>query len=129
MTQRLFVLKDMVFDDDTGNAEIDGNLHGIVQSVNGQLTTNEAMRPGETQLWRFTNQSANRALHIALTGHRFRIVAEDGEATSMNGLPSAGHSARRPRRRAGRCRRGRPLRPAGQGHHDRHGIRADRRTG
>ena len=81
MTQRLFVLKDMVFDDDTGNAEIDDTMHGIVQSVNGQLTTNEAMRPGETQLWRFTNQSANRALHIALNGHRFRIVAEDGQAT------------------------------------------------
>ena len=81
ITQRLFILKDMVFDDDTGNAEVDDTMHGIVQSVNGQLTTNEAMRPGETQLWRFTNQSANRALHIALNGHRFRIVAEDGEAT------------------------------------------------
>jgi suppressor of ftsI len=81
VTQRLFVLKDMVFDDDIGNAEIDDTMHGIVQSVNGQLTTNEAMRPGETQLWRFTNQSANRALHIALSGHRFRIVAEDGQAT------------------------------------------------
>ncbi len=81
MTQRLFVLKDMVFDDDTGNAEVDDTMHGIVQSVNGQLTTNEAMRPGETQLWRFTNQSADRALHIALNGHRFRVVAEDGQAT------------------------------------------------
>jgi suppressor of ftsI len=81
ITQRLFILKDMVFDDDTGNAEIDNTMQGIVQSVNGQLTTNEAMRPGETQLWRFTNQSANRALHITLNGHRFRIVAEDGEAT------------------------------------------------
>jgi suppressor of ftsI len=81
VTQRLFVLKDMVFDDDIGNAEIDDTMHGIVQSVNGQLTTNEAMRPGETQLWRFTNQSANRALHIALSGHHFRIVAEDGQAT------------------------------------------------
>jgi suppressor of ftsI len=81
VNQRLFVLKDMVFDDDTGNAEVDDTMHGIVQSVNGQLTTNEAMRPGETQLWRFTNQSANRALHITLNGHRFRIVAEDGQAT------------------------------------------------
>ncbi len=81
ITQRLFILKDMVFDDDVGNAEIDDTMHGIVQSVNGQLTTNEAMRPGETQLWRFTNQSANRALHITLNGHRFRIVAEDGQAT------------------------------------------------
>jgi suppressor of ftsI len=77
--ERIFVLKDMVFEDDTGNKEIDDTLHGVVQSVNGHLTTHEAMRPGETQLWRFTNQSANRLLHIALTGHRFRIVGQDGE--------------------------------------------------
>lgn len=81
IAQRLFVLKDMVFDDDTGNSEIDDTLHGIVQSVNGQPTVNTAMRPGETQLWRFSNQSANRALHIALDAHRFRIVAEDGAPT------------------------------------------------
>jgi FtsP/CotA-like multicopper oxidase with cupredoxin domain len=79
VTARLFVLKDMVFEDDTGNAEIDDTLHGIVQSVNGRLMTSEAMRPGETQLWRFSNQSANRFLHIALSGHTFRIVGEDGE--------------------------------------------------
>jgi suppressor of ftsI len=79
--EHLFVLKDMVFLDDTGDATIDDDLHGIVQSINGRLDTTETMRPGETQLWRFTNQSANRAFHIALRGHRFRIVAEDGEAT------------------------------------------------
>ena len=82
MTERLFVLKDMVFDDDTGNAEIDDTLHGIVQSVNGQAMTKEVMRPGETQIWRFSNQSADRALHIALKDHLFRIIAEDGEPTA-----------------------------------------------
>jgi suppressor of ftsI len=81
--ERLFVLKDIVFDDDIGNGEIDDTLHGIVQSVNGHLTANEVMRPGETQFWRFTNQSANRLLHIALTGHRFRIVGQDGEPSAI----------------------------------------------
>jgi FtsP/CotA-like multicopper oxidase with cupredoxin domain len=80
LAERIFVLKDMVFDDDTGNDRIDDELHGIVQSINGALDTTATMRPGETQLWRFSNQSANRAFHIALQGHRFRIVAEDGEA-------------------------------------------------
>jgi FtsP/CotA-like multicopper oxidase with cupredoxin domain len=51
--------------------------------VNGRLTASEAMRPGETQLWRFTNQSANRLLHIALTGHTFRIVGQDGEPSAI----------------------------------------------
>jgi suppressor of ftsI len=81
MTERLFVLKEVMFDDDTENPRIDNDLHGVVQSVNGALDTHEAIQAGETQLWRFTNQSANRAFHIALQGHRFRIVAEDGERT------------------------------------------------
>jgi FtsP/CotA-like multicopper oxidase with cupredoxin domain len=79
VTERLFVLKDMVFDDDTGNTEIDETLHGVVQSVNGRLMTRQVMRPGETQLWRFANQSADRLLHITLGGHRFHVVGQDGE--------------------------------------------------
>jgi FtsP/CotA-like multicopper oxidase with cupredoxin domain len=79
--ERLFVLKDMTFDDDTGNPRIDEELHGVVQSIDGNLDTSETMRAGETQLWRFTNQSANLPFHIALQGHRFRIIAQDGEPT------------------------------------------------
>ncbi len=82
LTERLFVLKDMVFDDDTGNPVIDDAMHSIVQSVNGRLTTAEAMQPGQTQLWRVTNQSANRRLHLALRFHRFRIISRDGEPYS-----------------------------------------------
>ena len=81
VAERLFVLKDMVFDDDTGNPAIDETLHGVVQSINGALDTRKTMRPGETQRWRFTNQSADLPFHIALQGHRFQIVAVDGEAT------------------------------------------------
>ena len=79
--ERLLVLKDMTFDDDTGNAEVDDTLHGLVQSINGDTDTTETIRPGETLMWRFTNQSANRAFHLAVQGHTFRIVAQDGEAT------------------------------------------------
>ena len=81
MPDRLFVLKDMTFVDDTGNATIDDELHGIVQSINGNLDTTETIRPGETQVWRFTNQSADLPFHIAVAGHSFRVIAEDGEAT------------------------------------------------
>jgi FtsP/CotA-like multicopper oxidase with cupredoxin domain len=80
--EHLFVLKDMTFDDDTGDGRIDDELHGLVQSINGALRTDLAMRPGETQLWRFTNQSANLYAHVALAGHRFRVIAEDGEAAT-----------------------------------------------
>jgi len=80
IAERLFVLKEISFDDDTGDDRIDDELHGLVQSVNGALQTAQTLRPGETQLWRFTNQSADRPFHIALQGHRLRIVARDGEA-------------------------------------------------
>jgi FtsP/CotA-like multicopper oxidase with cupredoxin domain len=81
--ERLLVLKDMVFDDDTGDATIDTTLHGIVQSINGRLQTEAAMRPGETQLWRLSNQSADRAFHIVVAGHRLRIIAEDGDPSRV----------------------------------------------
>jgi FtsP/CotA-like multicopper oxidase with cupredoxin domain len=82
MREQLFVLKDMAFDDDTGNETIDDELHGLIQSVNGKLDTAVAMRPGETQFWRFTNQSIDRIFHLALQGHRFHVLAEDGEAVT-----------------------------------------------
>jgi len=77
--ERLFVLKDIVYDDDVGNPTIDDELHGVVQSINGRLDTIETIRPGETRLWRFTNQSADRPFHIAVEGHKLQIVAQDGE--------------------------------------------------
>ena len=86
--QRLFVLKDQVFDDETGNDDIDDRLHGIVQSVNGRLSTRETMQPGETQMWRFTNQSANRVLHVAMKDHQFRVVGADGEPSARENAVS-----------------------------------------
>jgi cytochrome oxidase Cu insertion factor (SCO1/SenC/PrrC family) len=38
------------------------------------------MRPGETQLWHISNQSTDRILHLAIAGHRLRIVGRDGQA-------------------------------------------------
>ena len=72
----------MVFDDDTGNAAIDDDLHGIVQSVNGQARRH-ARRCARAR--RNSGASAIRAPTCIstsrCTGHRFRIVADDGEAT------------------------------------------------
>jgi FtsP/CotA-like multicopper oxidase with cupredoxin domain len=85
--QRIFVLKDMTFDDDTGNPRIDAELHGIVQSINGNLDVSVSLAAGEAQVWSFANESANRAVHLALEAHRFRIVSRDGEA--ITGLEMA----------------------------------------
>jgi len=81
ITQHLLVFKDMVLDDDTGDPIIDRQMHHIVQTINGALDTTIQSRPGETQLWHLINQSADKVVHLALQGHHFRIVGQDGDAT------------------------------------------------
>jgi FtsP/CotA-like multicopper oxidase with cupredoxin domain len=80
ITEQLFVLKDYSFDD--SDDPVIENLHEYVQSINGQAFSMLDLRPGETQLWRFTNQSGNLYFHVALTGHKFRIIADDGAAAT-----------------------------------------------
>ena len=80
--ERLFVLKDYSFDDDDIDDPNVQNLHNIVQSINGRLLSTISLRPGETQLWRFTNQSANRIFHLALADHTFRVIARDGSSVT-----------------------------------------------
>ena len=79
ITERLFVLKEHDFDD-TDDPVIDGQLHERLLTINGQAGVTISMRPHETQLWRLGNVSANYILHLALPGHRFNIIGEDGVA-------------------------------------------------
>ena len=46
--------------------------------VNGQLRPRFSIAPGETQLWRIANVGADLFYDVALEGHRFTVVAEDG---------------------------------------------------
>ncbi|WP_405985594.1 multicopper oxidase family protein [Streptomyces sp. NBC_00872] len=46
--------------------------------VNGQLNPAIHIRPGETQLWRIANIGANIFYKVVLPGHRFRVIARDG---------------------------------------------------
>ena len=83
MPERLFVLKDMTFEDETANETIDDELHGPDPIVStASWTPRWRCGRGESQFWRFTNQSIDKIFHIALQGHRFRVIAEDGEAVT-----------------------------------------------
>lgn len=73
----LFVLKDIEFDDST-DPVIEDELHERLQSINGSTMIEKQLRPGETRLWRFTNQSANLYFHLGIEGYTFRVVANDG---------------------------------------------------
>ena len=77
--EHLFVLKDYKFET-SDDPYIHNQLHKIVQTINGQTFSEITMRPGETQLWRFTNQSADFIRTLSLTGHKFRIIGDDGLA-------------------------------------------------
>jgi FtsP/CotA-like multicopper oxidase with cupredoxin domain len=77
LRERVLVLKDVVIED-SDDPLIEDELHGIIQSINGRRHVELTMTPGETQIWRIGNQSANLQFHLRLAGHRFRIIAEDG---------------------------------------------------
>ena len=79
VTERLLVLKEYEFDD-SGDPVIEDEWHDRIQTINGQTGLAVPMRPRETQVWHLVNQAANRYFHLSLTGHRFRILAEDGVA-------------------------------------------------
>ncbi|MFT9472533.1 multicopper oxidase domain-containing protein [Streptomyces sp. 11-1-2] len=48
------------------------------RTVNGQLKPTIHIRPGETQLWRPANISANIYYKLRLRGQRFRVIGRDG---------------------------------------------------
>ncbi|PBC94146.1 Multicopper oxidase with three cupredoxin domains (includes cell division protein FtsP and spore coat protein CotA) [Streptomyces sp. OV198] len=48
------------------------------RTVNGQLNPTIRIRPGETQLWRLANVSANIYYKVHLQGQRFHVIAHDG---------------------------------------------------
>jgi FtsP/CotA-like multicopper oxidase with cupredoxin domain len=75
----LFVLKDIEYDEST-DPIIEDQFHELIQSINGSTMIEKRLRPGETRLWRFGNQSANLYFHLGVAGHKFRVVAEDGIA-------------------------------------------------
>ena len=73
MKEQIFVLKDYEIDDHP-----DPDFHKLIQTINGKTFSEIHMRPGEKQLWRLTNQSANAYFDLSLKDHKFHIIADDG---------------------------------------------------
>jgi FtsP/CotA-like multicopper oxidase with cupredoxin domain len=77
LRERLMALKE--FSPDRG-----GHLNAVpkpnnvvIKSVNGQLMPRIDIRPGETQLWRLSDQTANTYFRLSLKGHRFTVIGRD----------------------------------------------------
>ena len=77
--ERLLSFKTIVIED-SDNPIVNESWHGEARTVNGHLTIDMTMRPGETILWHIANHDANQAIHLALAGHRFTVVGMDGAA-------------------------------------------------
>jgi suppressor of ftsI len=78
ITEHVIALKDFQLEGDAVKTQ---NLHigaPTIRTVNGQLNPTIRIRPGETQLWRLTNISANIYYKVRLQGQRFQVVLHDG---------------------------------------------------
>jgi suppressor of ftsI len=78
LTEHVIALKDFQLE---GNAVKTNNLHISAptnRTVNGQLNPTISIRPGETQLWRLANISANIYYNVRLQGQQFQVIAHDG---------------------------------------------------
>jgi suppressor of ftsI len=78
VTEHVIALKDFQLEGDAVKTQ---HLHigaPTNRTVNGQLNPTIRIRPGETQLWRLANISANIYYNVHLQGQRFQVIAHDG---------------------------------------------------
>ena len=80
--ERLFVLKDRSYDH-SDDPVISKKYHKYIETINGKTFVTIRMHPGETQFWRFGNQSSDSSFHFTLSGHKFRIIGIDGAALNQ----------------------------------------------
>ncbi|MEK6439251.1 multicopper oxidase family protein [Pseudonocardia sp. T1-2H] len=78
ITEHVIALKDFQVDGDaikTVPLEIGAPTN---RTVNGQLNPTVKIRPGEVQLWRLANISANIYYNVQLQGQQFQVIGHDG---------------------------------------------------
>ncbi len=77
ITEHVVALKDFQVQGDAIRTE---DLHigaATNRTVNGQRNPTIQIRPGETQLWRLANISANIYYRLRLPGQRFHVITQD----------------------------------------------------
>jgi suppressor of ftsI len=74
--ERLLLLKDLQVD--SGRAALLSIGKNTVRTINGIVNPVILLRPGATELWRFGNIGADLYYSLRLDGHRFTLVARDG---------------------------------------------------
>ena len=82
ITERVFALKDLQAKDGAAVTENLDSGAPTTRTVNGEVDPHVAIRPGETQLWRLANISADIWYRLRADGLRFAVVGEDANPTA-----------------------------------------------
>ncbi|MCO6006543.1 multicopper oxidase family protein [Actinoallomurus purpureus] len=77
ITDHVIALKDFQVQGDTVKTQNLKISAPTTRTVNGQLDPTIKIRPGEVQLWRLANVSANVYYYVHLRGQRFHVIAHD----------------------------------------------------
>ncbi len=77
LKERLFALKEFSPDGKGELNRVPKPFHAVIKTINGQVMPRIDIRPGETQLWRLSDQTANTYFRLALDGHSFTVVGRD----------------------------------------------------
>jgi suppressor of ftsI len=82
--ERVLLLKDVQLVN--GRAADVGIGKDETRTVNGVVNPTLVLRPGETELWRIANVSADLYYVLVLDGHPFHVVARDGQLLARTEL-------------------------------------------
>jgi suppressor of ftsI len=77
LKERLFVLKEFSPDPRGDLNTVPKPYNLVIKTINGQLMPRIDIQPGETQLWRLSDQTADTYFRLSLEGHRFTIIGRD----------------------------------------------------
>lgn len=78
LTEHVIALKDFQIDGDAVKTRVLHISAPTNRTVNGQINPTIHIRPGETQLWRLANISANIYYNVGLRGQKFQVIGHDG---------------------------------------------------
>ncbi|GAC1411532.1 MAG: hypothetical protein NVSMB6_12850 [Burkholderiaceae bacterium] len=79
LKERLFALKEFSPAKNGRLNRVPRPYNLVIKTINGQLMPRIDIQPGESQLWRLSDQTANTYFRLALEGHSFTIVGRDGQ--------------------------------------------------
>jgi FtsP/CotA-like multicopper oxidase with cupredoxin domain len=82
LRERLIALKEFSPDSKGRLNAVPKPNNFVIKTINGQLMPRIDIQPGETQLWRLSDQTANTYFRLALAGHRFTVIGRDAHPVS-----------------------------------------------